>query len=221
MEHQKCYIYTPVESEERAAKRQCVSKSDHQKHLPERLQAYRNIWSEQEEQIQVGINTRFCVTTAYKPQATLEEADIVTQEKIVQFILAASQTNNGQSLAIPTGLVIAGPSIASHGPFFERLGRRIKKNTNSAYFVLTSGESPNLKTFLKNLIKKATSRVDDDDDDDLGRPATSRNGPRLLDFDLGHLQEWQSRNKVDNIIVTIQDSEAFDASLLIEIVEIL
>jgi len=143
----------------------------------------------------------------------------VTQEKIVNFVSAASQP---EALAIPTGLIIAGPSIASHGPFFERLGRRIKDSTNSAYVVLTSNESPNLKTLLKNLIKKTTSRVDDDDDDDLGRPsASSRNGPKLLDFDLGHLQEWQSKHRVQSIAVTIQDSEAFDASILIEMIDLL
>lgn len=143
----------------------------------------------------------------------------MTQEKIVSFVSIASHSE--QTLAIPTGLVIAGPSIASHGPFFERLGRKIKDGTNSAYFVLTSGDSPNLKTLLKNLIKKATSRVGDDDDDDLGRPTTlSKNGPKLLDFDLGHLQEWQSRNQVDSIVVTIQDSEAFDSSTLIEMVDL-
>jgi origin recognition complex subunit 3 len=143
----------------------------------------------------------------------------VTQEKIVNFVSAASQLEH--VLALPTGLVIAGPSIASHGPFFERLGRRIKDGTNSAYFVLTSGESPNLKTLLKNLIKKATSRVEDDDEDDHGRSSmSSKTGPKLLDFDLGHLEEWRSRNKVDSIVVTIQDSEAIDSTILIEMVDL-
>ncbi|KAF2707572.1 hypothetical protein K504DRAFT_511410 [Pleomassaria siparia CBS 279.74] len=204
MEHQRCYIYAPPELAERSPKRQRTSEGNPQKLLRERMQTYREIWSHQEEKI----------------QATLEEADIVTQEKIVKFVSAASQPEHEHSLAIPTGLVVVGPSIASHGPFFERLGRRIKEDTNSANFVLTSGESPNLKTFLKNLIKKATSRVEDDDDDDLRPSTSSKNGPKLLDFDLGHLQEWQNRNRVQNIVVTIQDSEAFDSSLLAEIVDL-
>ena len=74
---------------------------------------------------------------------------------------------------------MAGPSIASHGPFFQRLGRGIR-DVNCAYVVLTSGECPNLKTFLKTLIKKVTSRVEDDDEDDLGRPAaSSKHGPKF------------------------------------------
>jgi origin recognition complex subunit 3 len=117
---------------------------------------------------------------------------------------------------------MAGPSIASHGSFFERLGIRIKADTDSSYVLLTSSESPSLKTFLKNLIRKATSRVrEDDEDDDLARTTTaSGNGPRLLDFDLGHLQEWQSRNRVKSMVVAIQDSEAFDARVLVEMVEL-
>lgn len=90
--------------------------------------------------------------------------------------------------------------------------------------MLTSGESPNLKTFLKNLIKKITSRTEEDDDDDdeeIGRSVTSsKGGPKLLNFDLGHVQEWTSRNPVQSIVVAIQDSEAFDTALLIETIDL-
>jgi origin recognition complex subunit 3 len=143
------------------------------------------------------------------------------QQKIVDFVSTASSSPDEQKFAIPTGLIVAGPSIASHGPFFERLGLRIKKDTNSAYIVLTSGESPNLKTLLKNLIKKVTSHLDDDDDDDMDRPASStRNGPKLLNFDLGLVQEWRKKNRVSSIVVAFQDSEAFDASLLADVTDL-
>lgn len=133
--------------------------------------------------------------------------------------ISNSQKNDHQ--CIPTGLVIAGPSIASHGSFFVRLGRKIRDDTQSAYHILTSSESPNLKTLLKNLIKKATSHVEDDDDDDLGLTSTSsRKGPKVLDFDLQHIQEWQSRNQAANIVVAIQDSEAFDSRVLIEMIDL-
>ena len=127
----------------------------------------------------------------------MESADSATQGKIVSFVSASGQPDSTQALAIPTGLVVAGPSIASHGPYFERLGRRLKDETDSAYVVLTSGESPNLKTLLKNLIKKVTSRIDDDDDEDEDRKptASSRHGAKLLDFGLGHVQEWQRKRK--------------------------
>lgn len=118
--------------------------------------------------------------------------------------------------------MVAGPSIASHGPYFERLGRKIRSDTDSAFVLLSSGECPNLKTLLKNLIKKVTSRIEDEDEDELDRSSKpSRHGPKLLNYDLGHVQEWRRKNRVSSVVVTIQDSEAFDAGLLIDLVELI
>jgi origin recognition complex subunit 3 len=151
----------------------------------------------------------------------LEGADSATQERIVNFISASSASPDEPKFAIPTALIVAGPSIASHGPFFERLGRGIR-HEHCAYVVLTSGECPNLKTLLKTLIKKVTSRVDDDDDDDVDRPAaSSRHGPKLLNYDLGHVQEWNKKNRASSIVVALQDSEAFDVGLLVDVVDLL
>ncbi|CAN9336317.1 unnamed protein product [Alternaria sp. RS040] len=205
MEHQKCYIYEPPESEERSPKRQRTGKFDPQAQLPERLATYRELWAQQEERI----------------QSTLEGADSATQEKIVNFVSASSASPHEPKFAIPTALIVAGPSIASHGPFFQRLGRGIR-GVNCAYVVLTSGECPNLKTFLKTLIKKVTSRVEDEDEDDLGRPAaSSKHGPKLLNYDLGHVQEWNRQNRASSIVVALQDSEAFDVGLLADVVDLL
>jgi origin recognition complex subunit 3 len=54
MEHQRCYIYEPLRTEERAPKRQRTSKYDPRAQLPERLEAYRDVWSKQEERITVS-----------------------------------------------------------------------------------------------------------------------------------------------------------------------
>ncbi|KAH7408219.1 origin recognition complex subunit [Phaeosphaeria sp. MPI-PUGE-AT-0046c] len=206
MEHERCYIYEPPATEERSPKRQRTEKYDPHAQLPERLHIYRDIWAEQEERI----------------KNTLEGADSAVQQKIVDFIFTAGASPDEPKFAIPTGLIIAGPSIASHGPFFSRLGQKIRNDTDSAYVVLTSGECPNVKTLLKNLIRKITSHAEDDDEDEEDRPATSsRHGPKLLNYDLGLVQEWRKRNRVSSIVVAIQDSEAFDASLIVEIVELL
>jgi origin recognition complex subunit 3 len=151
-------------------------------------------------------------------QSTLEHADYATTERIVHF--TATVADQEDRHALPTGLIVAGPSIASHGSFFARLGQRIRVCTGSAYVVLTSGESPNLKTLLKNLIRKVTSRAEDDDDDDLAPTRTSRAGPKVLDFDLEHVQEWLKKNPVKNVVVAIQDSEAFDAKILDEMIDL-
>ncbi|KAL5391166.1 hypothetical protein PMIN06_002178 [Paraphaeosphaeria minitans] len=207
MDTKKCYVYAPLEQESRPSKRQRTSKSDPHAGLSERLKIYSKTWAEQEKKV----------------QSTLEEADRATQGKIVDFVAANAPSEDVPRISIPTGLIVAGPSIASHGPYFERLGRGIRDVTNSSYVVLTSGESPNLKTFLKTLINKITSRVEDDDDeeDEIGRSVNSSvRGPKLLNFDLGHVQEWTSRNPVQSIVVAIQDSEAFNTAVLIEMVDL-
>ncbi|KAH6638314.1 origin recognition complex subunit [Boeremia exigua] len=205
LEHQRCYIYQPPEDEERAPKRQRIEQSRSQPQLAERLQIYRDLWAAQDQRI----------------QATLEEADSATQGSIVDFVSASGSSPDEPKFAIPTGLVVAGPSIASHGPYFERLGHNIRSDTDSAYVLLNSGECPNLKTLLKVLIKKATSRLEDEDEDDLDQPKPSRRGPKLLNYDLGHIQEWRKKNRVSSVVVTIQDSEAFDAGLLIDLIDLL
>ncbi|KAF2682716.1 hypothetical protein K458DRAFT_306676 [Lentithecium fluviatile CBS 122367] len=221
MEHERCYIYTPPESEGRSSKRQRTRKRDPQPQRAERLATYREIWAQQEDRIQVLSFPLFSMRMSKQYQAALEEADSATQEKIINFVAASTRAEDEPQLSIPTGLVVAGPSIASHGPFFVRLGQRIKEETNSRYAILTSGESPNLKTLLKNLITKITSRIDDDDEE-LGRPTTSsRKGLKLLNFDLGHVQEWQKMNRVESIVIAIQDSEAFDTGILIELIDLL
>ena len=60
MEHQRCYIYQPSELEERAPKRQRTSSPNPQIHLSERLQTYRELWAQQEQQIQV-LAARTCI----------------------------------------------------------------------------------------------------------------------------------------------------------------
>ncbi len=144
------------------------------------------------------------------------------QEKIINLISTSHTSQNEPAFAIPTALIVAGPSIASHGPFFERLGRRVRKDVNSSYVLLNSGECPNLKTLLKNLIKKATSRFEDEDDEDEPERQTtaSKSGPKLLNYDLGHVQEWQKTHHVSSIVVAIQDSEALDAGLLGDMIDL-
>ena len=53
LEHQRCYIYQPSDSGERASKRQRTEQSTFQPLLRERLQIYRELWAEQEQRIQV------------------------------------------------------------------------------------------------------------------------------------------------------------------------
>jgi len=54
MEHQRCYIYEPSETEQRPSKRQRTNGSSPHVQLSERLATYRDIWAEQEQHIEVS-----------------------------------------------------------------------------------------------------------------------------------------------------------------------
>ncbi|KAL9088735.1 MAG: hypothetical protein Q9165_006044 [Trypethelium subeluteriae] len=77
----------------------------------------------------------------------------------------------------------------------------------------------NLKNLLKNIIQRATSRSEglDDNEDEF---AHLRNGPRLLNYDLRILQEWAAEHRVEKVVVAFEDSEAFDAALLAEVIDV-
>lgn len=63
--------------------------------------------------------------------------------------------------------------------------------------------------------------VDEDDEDNVERSTTSsRYGPKLLNYDLGHVQEWRKKSRVSSIVVALQDSEAFDAELLVDMIDL-
>lgn len=134
------------------------------------------------------------------------------------FISAVRERRNGTK--VPTGLVVAGPSIASHSQFFDRSSQRIISECESAScVVISSAECPNLKSLLKVVIKKSTTRnVDDEDDDEL--VTASQRGHKLLDYDLQLLQAWCKEQDIHAVVVAVQDSEAFDGALLAETIEL-
>jgi Origin recognition complex (ORC) subunit 3 N-terminus len=65
---------------------------------------------------------------------------------------------------IPTGLVVAGPSISQHASMFESLAKNLQEQKSGPIVLVTSADAPNLKTLLKKIIRKVTkdTRIDDD-----------------------------------------------------------
>ena len=59
MQHERCYVYTPPNAEERPSKRQRTAMPSPHVHLPERLATYRDIWAQQEERIHVSFLIRY------------------------------------------------------------------------------------------------------------------------------------------------------------------
>lgn len=68
---------------------------------------------------------------------------------------------------LPTGLVLAGPNIASHRRLFEQFRMRLRDVDDvGPVVILTSKDASNLKGTLKKIIRDATEQVDGVDEDD-------------------------------------------------------
>ncbi len=101
-------------------------------------------------------------------QAVIEEYKPLEVPNATTSILIPALRYNGK---LPTGLIVAGPDIASHGSLFDQIAARTRVVVNGPAIVLTSGEAPNLKMALKNIIKKGTNfshGVDDDEEEKMG-----------------------------------------------------
>ncbi|GME25303.1 origin recognition complex subunit [Neofusicoccum parvum] len=199
MEHEKCYVFKP--QEDRPSKRRRVNGASDNASLELRKKTCRELWDAQQGRIDEVID--------HVNRATLDE--------IISFIKTA-YFNQDQATKIPTGLVVAGPSIASHAQFFDSLAERAAHEAQSTFVALSSNECPNLKTLLKNLIRKATSAEDDDGDEHV---STRRKGPKLLNYDLQLLFEWCKEQNPAHVVITFRDSEAFEGPLLADAIQLL
>ncbi|KAF2088296.1 hypothetical protein K490DRAFT_40083 [Saccharata proteae CBS 121410] len=204
MEQQKCYVFKA--QEERPAKRRRVqaSAASRDAFQEQRKLVCEDLWTEQQKRI----------------DTVLESVNRSTLDSIVGFIADSGSSEILNAARIPTGLVVAGPSIASHGKFFGSLAREVVEETSSCFVSLSSNECPNLKTLLKNLISKATSQVAEDEDGE-EQLSTRRKGPKLLNYDLQILYEWFQEQDLRHVVVAIQDSEASEGHLLADAISLL
>ena len=127
-------------------------------------------------------------------------------------------TSQRKPESIPTGLIVTGPNIASQELLFSQLAQRIKKESDGHSIVvnLRSGDAPNLKASLKKIIRDATNEEHDEEDSRL--PASPNEAQKLLNYDLQILHNYLGTSTCRQVIIAFQDSEAFDSSLLIDLV---
>ncbi|KAI9795823.1 MAG: hypothetical protein M1835_005146 [Candelina submexicana] len=168
-----------------------------------RHETYKKLWTQRErciESLLAGINAKIVDSAAkFVDHAVIEEY-------------------NGK---LPTGLIVAGPDIASHGLLFEQIAARIRGECNGPAIIITAGEAPNLKTALKNITKKGTNRshaLDDEGDD---KEYTLQKAARNPSYDLQNLHDHVQTHKVRKVVIAFQDSEAFDGSLLADLITLL
>ena len=199
MEHEKAYVF----SHERPAKRRRVEGRDGlASSLPLRHQLYRDLWASQRHRIDEVIKAA--------NEATLNEISTFVRDR------RSDMHYDG----LPAGFLLAGPSIAAHSLIFQQLEERSRDEAGSIFIPVSSSDGSNLKTLLKAIIKSGTSqkRFDEDEVDLL---PSKKSAKKLLDYDLQLLHEWIKENNIQQCIIVFRDCEAFDSSVLSEVMELL
>ena len=85
--------------------------------------------------------------------------------------------------------------------------------------VLTSKDGTNLKNVLKKVIAEASEDVSTRDEDE-DEAAVMDDGKKYLNYDPEKLCKWCIRYPESKVIVAVQDTEAFDAAILADLVSL-
>jgi len=150
-------------------------------------------------------------------QAALNEVneDIVTE--IETFINHHPSEDGG--IKLHAGFILTGPSGITSGGLFERLRRSITSENSQILVPLETSDCPNLKSCLKAIIRKGTDTTGSVENDNTTFESAS--GSRLMTFDLQLLQEFCMVKRTKRLVVAFLESEAFEASLLSELIILL
>ncbi|KAL5043189.1 hypothetical protein BDW71DRAFT_128806 [Aspergillus fruticulosus] len=162
-----------------------------------RYKTYEQLWSAQEMKIQ-GI---------------LDEVDAEVLENVSSFVKTTSANTYGG--CIPAALVTVGSNVSSLTRLLSRLNDQFASAGEGGVIVLESGDAPNLKTTLKNIIRAAITNTEGND----GYQSflTDRQGPRLLGYDLDLLGDYVTRKNIKHLVLAFRDSEAFDPGILTDL----
>ncbi|KAI7479964.1 hypothetical protein KC351_g7247 [Hortaea werneckii] len=151
--------------------------------------------------------------------STLENINSSTIHEISGFLDDNGEGSDGGR--IPAGIIITGPS-APHSSIAEQLAKHKASSKPERIFVpLSSGSGSNLKALLKTLIQRGTSRGSALDDETDEVQTFQKKGAKLLNYDLQLLHDFVAERKLRQVVVTFDDTEAFDSDLLSELVELL
>ncbi|KAJ5246995.1 hypothetical protein N7468_001978 [Penicillium chermesinum] len=222
-QNQGVYIYQPPKpgkaSGERPSKRRKVSSTANPEHdtkvpsfmpllngaesadcVQQRYDTYKQLWAEQEHKI----------------QEILEDVDSGVLSDVLSFVRETSpQTCNG---CIPTALITVGSNVSSLSRLLSRLNDQLMSTNEGGVIVLESGDAPNLKTSLKNIIRAAVTNTEGNDG--FQRFLTDRSGPRMLGYDLDLLYDYVQRRGTKKLVLALRDSEAFDPALLTDLLSL-
>ena len=197
MDHQKAYVFT--QPNDRPSKRHRIDTDEFQSSWTLRKQCFQELWAEQRSVI----------------DEVVEDSNGNTLAEVIQFLDDVS--NPGEESKLPCGFILGELDSTVHASFFQQLSEHVSRQSRSIFVQLKSSECTNLKSLLKTLIRKATSS-NEDSDNEFSR---SGNGRKLLDYDVLILYDYVHKRDIGQLVVSFLDSEAFEASVLTEVIELL
>ncbi|KAK6505638.1 hypothetical protein TWF481_007529 [Arthrobotrys musiformis] len=239
LEHQACYIYTPTSealSSSTPKKRRAASSSRTPRSKREKVDSkncetpgalghgFPTLLRDLEDEYAVNARydafQRLWGDVERRTDNVLAQVNDETLQSVSTFASKAGQEIYGEKL--PTGLILTGPNIAAHGVLFEQIETRIQSvDKRGRVAILTSKDSSNLKNVLKKIIRCVTEIHEGfDDEDDIVEAKTGRN-PSRYNYDPEIIHDWCSTHPDAKVVVAVQDTEAFDPAVLVELISIL
>lgn len=159
-----------------------------------------------------------------RSQNVIQSANKEVLDRVDDFVTNAPLERNRARL--PTGLIVTGPAASSYSTLFDQIATRTLARSDVTFVQLRAAESVNLKLLLKNLIRKIVGSSDDvsgrnEDDDDQEIMIQSAKRTRLLNYDLQIVLDWCQARDVRSVVIALQDSEAFETTVLSEAIQLL
>ncbi|KAJ8070249.1 hypothetical protein OCU04_000634 [Sclerotinia nivalis] len=224
-EHRTAYVFTPTSAPsedllQRPKKRRKVGKTPTKAlGLNEDADSFKlaPLLNEKESpelsSLRLSLFNKYWTETETKIKLILNEANEDTLVEVTSFVENEKSTDK-----VPAGFIVTGPNIASQGLLFEQLSTRLSNEVNGPVVTLRSGESSNLKALLKKLIRDVThqkSNGEDESDNFL-----EEDGRKFLNYDLEIVHGYVKAHGCGRVVVSFQDSEAFDSALLGDVISL-
>ncbi|KAJ5092196.1 Origin recognition complex subunit 3 [Penicillium alfredii] len=226
---QGVYIYQPTQqgkgAGERPSKRRKVASTDASEE-PKNHQSFAPLLNGDENaecvQLRYDIYKQLWSVQKQKIKGILEDVDAGVLMDVLSFVRNTSPQTYDPILAKEpetSALVTVGSNVSSLSRLLSRLNDQLAATGDGGVVVLESGDAPNLKTTLKNIIRAAVTNTEGNDG--YQKFLTDRAGPRLLGYDLDLLHDYVQRKGTKKLVLALRDSEAFDPGLLTDLLSLL
>ncbi|KAH8815106.1 origin recognition complex subunit 3 N-terminus-domain-containing protein [Xylogone sp. PMI_703] len=222
-EHQAAYVYNPTGNLDsrgpRSTKRKVEKlKATQETHEPSKTTTFIPLLNGHETLDHVNIRKSLFNQTWSETEKKIRSILNETNEDTLNEVSLFVQKDQQEELRdrISTSFIVTGPNITSQDLLFEQLSERLSREINGPVITLRSGDATNLRACLKKLIRDATNqRPNGEEEESL---SIQQDGRKLLNYDLDILHGYVVRNKCSRVVVSVQDSEAFDTGLLVELI---